>query len=54
MAVLGMAILDKSLKVSFLSNKNHSVGSTITLMTVDAAKLQWTGFYASAVGLLPL
>lgn len=34
-----MAILDKSLKMSFLSNKNHSVGSVVTLMTVDAAKL---------------
>lgn len=37
--VLGMDILDKSMRMSFLSNKNHSVGSVVTLMTVDAAKL---------------
>ncbi|KAM3143254.1 hypothetical protein pb186bvf_004586 [Paramecium bursaria] len=53
-AAVGLEILNKSMKISFLSNKNHSIGEVLTLLQVDASKLQGSTLYLAAVGLLPI
>ncbi|KAM3141562.1 hypothetical protein pb186bvf_006426 [Paramecium bursaria] len=54
MTVISMALLGKSMNVSFTSNKQHSSGQVLNYMQVDAMKLQWLGWYLSQVLLMPI
>jgi ABC-type multidrug transport system fused ATPase/permease subunit len=49
-----MALLQKCMKVSFLSNKKHKTGEVINLMQVDTSRLQWVGYYLAVVMFMPI
>ncbi|CAD8155775.1 unnamed protein product [Paramecium pentaurelia] len=54
MGILSMALLGKSMNVSYQSNKEHTSGQVLNYMQVDAMKLQWFGWYMSQIMLMPL
>ncbi|CAD8103784.1 unnamed protein product [Paramecium sonneborni] len=54
MSILSMALLGKSMNVSYQSNKEHTIGQVLNYMQVDAISLSWFGWYLSQVMLLPL
>ncbi|CAD8112763.1 unnamed protein product [Paramecium primaurelia] len=54
MSILSMALLGKSMNVSYQSNKEHTSGQILNYMQVDTMKLQWFGWYLSQIMLMPL
>ena len=52
-SAISAAIFQKALKISILRSKDHSVGSLVNHMQIDAQKLVYLSVYLSTIVIFP-